>query len=197
VRRYSKEGSLVPVLDRSRRQRQKAADRWVVLLDRLHEELQPVNHHYWNRKIRRAIAEKLRKADLEELLEILTQQGRRKDTWVRRGRGFVCQNSVTLTREKCMKIRQGDVLIMKAEKVEGTKLPHLILALGEVTGHSHRISEGEAELHDRGGTLYLRVLSESATLLHEEHKPLQIPQGEWLVRIQREYEPDGWRYVAD
>jgi hypothetical protein len=28
-------------------------------------------------------------------------------------------------------------------------------------------------------------------------KPIQIPQGDWIVRIQREYEPQGWGYVAD
>ncbi|NES87286.1 MAG: hypothetical protein F6K10_41540, partial [Moorea sp. SIO2B7] len=67
----------------------------------------------------------------------------------------------------------------------------------EVTGHSHRISNGQAELYEKDGTLYLRVLSDTATLIHEEHKQIEIPQGNWMVRIQREYEPMGWRYVAD
>ncbi|VEP17145.1 conserved hypothetical protein [Hyella patelloides LEGE 07179] len=43
----------------------------------------------------------------------------------------------------------------------------------------------------------MRVLSETASLIHEEHHAITIPQGNWLVRIQREYEPEGWRYVAD
>lgn len=96
-------------------------------------------------------------------------------------------------------IRQGDVILISVKKTqdEGRKLPHLTLAEGEVTGHSHRISEGQAELYEKDGTLYLRVLSETAILTHEEHKAIQIPQGSWMVRIQREYEPDGWRYVAD
>lgn len=94
-------------------------------------------------------------------------------------------------------IRQGDVILLPVQQVEGKKLPHLTLAEGEVTGHSHRISEGQAELREENGTLYLRVLSEKATLTHEEHKAIQIPQGSWMVRIQREYEPQGWRYVAD
>lgn len=97
-------------------------------------------------------------------------------------------------------IRQGDVILMpmqQAVAMGDKRLPHLTLAEGEVTGHRHRISDGKAELYEKDGVLYLKVLSESATLTHEEHKPIQIPQGNWMIRIQREYEPEGWRYVAD
>ena len=95
-------------------------------------------------------------------------------------------------------IRQGDVLLLPmAANTAGTKLSHLTLAEGEVTGHRHRISDGEAELYERDGVLYLRVLSATATLTHEEHRAIAIPQGNWMIRIQREYEPEGWRYVAD
>ena len=94
-------------------------------------------------------------------------------------------------------IRQGDVILQPAQQPQGKKLPHLTLAEGEVTGHSHRISDGKAELYEKDGTLYLRVLSQTATLTHEEHKAIKIPQGDWMVKIQREYEPEGWRYVAD
>ncbi|MDF0552182.1 hypothetical protein [Kamptonema sp. UHCC 0994] len=94
-------------------------------------------------------------------------------------------------------IRQGDVILTPVQKTEGQKKPHLTLAEGEVTGHSHRIIDGKAELYEKDGTLYLRVLSSTALLSHEEHNPISIPQGNWMVRIQREYEPQGWRYVAD
>jgi hypothetical protein len=102
-------------------------------------------------------------------------------------------------------IRQGDVILLPVQQTVsavaplelGQKLPHLTLAEGEVTGHKHRISEGQAELLEKDGTLYLRVLSETALLSHEEHKAIQIPQGSWMIRIQREYEPEGWRYVTD
>jgi hypothetical protein len=94
--------------------------------------------------------------------------------------------------------RQGDVLIIPSDKsIKGTKLPHLTLAEGEVTGHRHRISNGEAELFDRDGVLYLKVLSPTAILTHEEHAQITIPQGNWEIRIQREYSPQGFRYVAD
>ncbi|HLO49460.1 MAG TPA: hypothetical protein VK211_13680 [Kamptonema sp.] len=94
-------------------------------------------------------------------------------------------------------IRQGDVILTPVQKTEGQKKPHLTLAEGEVTGHSHRIIDGKAELYEKDGTLYLRVLSPTALLSHEEHNPISIPKGNWMVRIQREYEPQGWRYVAD
>jgi hypothetical protein len=95
-------------------------------------------------------------------------------------------------------LRQGDVLLIPtSETVKDTKLPHLTLAEGEVTGHRHRISQGEAELYEHAEMLYLKVLSSTALLTHEEHQPVSIPQGDWMVRIQRVYEPEGWRYVAD
>ena len=94
-------------------------------------------------------------------------------------------------------IRQGDVILQPIELTSGKKLSHLTLAEGEVTGHSHQITRGNAELYEKDSTLYLKVLSETASLTHEEHKPVKIPQGNWIVRIQREYEPMGWRYVAD
>ncbi|OUL20471.1 hypothetical protein BV378_29070 [Nostoc sp. RF31YmG] len=94
-------------------------------------------------------------------------------------------------------IRQGDVILQPVAQVEGEKIPHLTLAEGEVTGHKHRITEGKAELYSKHGTLFLRIFSETALLTHEEHKAISIPQGHWMVKIQREYEPEGWRYVAD
>jgi len=94
-------------------------------------------------------------------------------------------------------IRQGDVLISPTKAIKGEKLPHLVLAEGELTGHAHRISAGTAELYTKGNVLYLRVLSTQATLSHEEHHDIQIPQGNWKIRIQREYEPEGWRFVMD
>ena len=83
------------------------------------------------------------------------------------------------------------------QQSQGEKQSHLTLAEGEVTGHKHRIAEGQAQLYEKDGTLYLRVISETVLLTHEEHKAISIPQGNLTIRIQREYEPEGWRYVAD
>ncbi|MBL1174889.1 hypothetical protein [Pantanalinema sp. GBBB05] len=96
-------------------------------------------------------------------------------------------------------MRQGDVILMPipANRATGQLIPHLTLAEGEVTGHRHRISEGSAELREQDGVMYLMVDSDTATLTHEEHKSIQIPQGAWMVRIQRQYEPGEWGYVED
>ena len=94
-------------------------------------------------------------------------------------------------------LRQGDVILIPVPQTEGQELPHLILAEGEVTGHKHQIGSGQAQLYEQSGTLYLHVVSETATLTHQEHQAIFIPQGSWMVRIQREYQPEGWRYVTD
>jgi hypothetical protein len=105
-------------------------------------------------------------------------------------------NLTEFKKEDVMKYRHGYVLISKTDSVRGNKLKNLVLAEGEVTGHSHKITSGKAELYQDGDTLYLHV-EEDATLTHEEHKPLTLPVGDYEIKIQREYEPEGWRYVAD
>lgn len=96
-----------------------------------------------------------------------------------------------------MKFRHGDVLIKKIDVIKGKKLNHLVLAEGEVTGHAHRITQGEAELYEQDGVLYLHVESEEALLTHEEHKPIALPKGDYEITIQRTYTPSGWLKVAD
>ena len=84
--------------------------------------------------------------------------------------------------------QQGDVIIEKVEEVKGKRLPHLILAEGEVTGHMHQITKGEAELYEEDGTLYLRVKSDTAELTHQEHNTIVLPRGDYVVRKVREYD---------
>src|SRR5688572_4056500 len=93
--------------------------------------------------------------------------------------------------------RQGDVSIMavkampkQARKVKG----ELVLARGELTGHAHRIVEGQASLHSLiDGAMFLRVTSRFAKLYHEEHEDIRLPKGDYEVRRQREFDPFGGR----
>ena len=96
-------------------------------------------------------------------------------------------------------IQQGDVVIAKVDKIKGKKLNHLTLAKGEKTGHHHTITEGEAELYEENGTLYLRINSENATLTHQEHKPIVIEKGDYEIGIVQEYDhfAEEARRVAD
>ena len=96
--------------------------------------------------------------------------------------------------------RHGDVLIQACSAVpkKARRLPHCILAKGELTGHAHRIDErGAAELYDSGDSLFLRVTADCATLVHEEHGPITLRPGTYRVWVQREYSPQEIRRVLD
>jgi len=106
--------------------------------------------------------------------------------------------------------RQGDVILVPIEQIpeETKKQEDLILAYGELTGHRHKIvcDKGEAEVFEREGTLYLKVNSSSVNLYHgadheiesqikaptefdyeknDCHKPQQLPNGMYQIRIRR------------
>lgn len=96
--------------------------------------------------------------------------------------------------------RHGDVLVSSTAAIpaEAIKRPHLVLAEGEMTGHSHRIAEpGSAELYQLGTHIFLRVLAPTATLVHDEHGPIPLPHGDYRVWRQREYSPQEIRIVRD
>lgn len=96
--------------------------------------------------------------------------------------------------------RHGDVLVSQvkslppgAHKREGT-----ILAHGELTGHSHRIQQSHAvQLWGYGDELFLEVKESRASLVHEEHQTIELPQGIYRVWKQREYRPEAVVEVMD
>lgn len=96
--------------------------------------------------------------------------------------------------------RHGDVLIRRiahlpiaAQKRAGATLAH-----GEVTGHSHRLQPAQAvQLWAQGSELFLEVKAATATLVHEEHRAIELAQGFYRVWRQREYRPDADIEVTD
>jgi hypothetical protein len=79
---------------------------------------------------------------------------------------------------------------------------HLVLAVGEATGHAHAIRDRGAELYrTRSGRRFLQVLADSGvTLSHEEHAPILVPKGLYEVVRQREHRPElvrKTRQIAD
>lgn len=119
-------------------------------------------------------------------------------------------------------VRQGDVLLvpvktireLKAEPVVARDAGRVVLAYGEVTGHAHAILDEKVTLHradrahpsvreveidpgfDVGGILDVR--GDEAVLVHEEHAPIPLPAGQYVLVRQREYEPgETPRFVAD
>ena len=88
--------------------------------------------------------------------------------------------------------RHGDVLISKIDKLP----PYLrkrhgnVLVTGEVTGHSHQLMEmGNFNLFEDDQFIYIDIFKEKATLIHEEHKPIELQKGQYKVWVQREYTP--------
>lgn len=108
-------------------------------------------------------------------------------------------------------VRHGDVVIQRiAEPEDASKLRsvdrdergRLLLALGEVTGHAHAVAEREASLYELVDTSdmterFLRVEAEFATVTHEEHAPIVLPEGWFRSWVKREYDPVEERRVAD
>ena len=86
--------------------------------------------------------------------------------------------------------QQGDVLAFNVDDVPGDakKMDSLILAEGEATGHKHQVTQGLAELFETGSTKYLKVLSDEATITHEEHKPITLPKGTYRIGVVKEFD---------
>lgn len=96
--------------------------------------------------------------------------------------------------------RHGDVLIESVPDLPKTreKLPHTVLAYGEVTGHCHRIGEVDAaDLFSTVHGLFLHVRAPEASVIHEEHAPVRLTAGYYRVWRQREYTPRAIEIVRD
>lgn len=100
--------------------------------------------------------------------------------------------------------RQGDVFIEACGKPRAALTEvkpdkdRVILAYGEVTGHAHALSNGAAKLYEvKGWVERLLVVTKATALMHEEHGRIELPPGNYKVRIQKEYHPEAIRNVAD
>ena len=108
---------------------------------------------------------------------------------------------------------QGDLLIERVADIEpsGTIVAPdatgaLVLADGELTGHRHAIFDRVTMFRD--GTLareipaglyvgHVKVESGSALIQHQEHAPINLGEGTYRVRRQRELEPKDAVLVSD
>jgi hypothetical protein len=83
---------------------------------------------------------------------------------------------------------QGDVyLVAGAIPGHAAATRSKTLAEGEATDHAH-VAEGDVEIFELDGTLYLRVGESGAEIMHQEHKTLKVPEGEYEVGIVQEYD---------
>lgn len=85
--------------------------------------------------------------------------------------------------------QQGDVTIRPATLPRGQRADKgRVLAYGEVTGHAHRLTEAsDGLLVEIDGVLYLSVGAGGAEIVHEEHKAITVPAGEYVVGRVMEY----------
>ena len=114
------------------------------------------------------------------------------------------------------KYQQGDVVMFKVDddyfkkntrggdnvvEYHGKQSTHAIVAFGEVTGHKHQVNMANM-LESAGVTLHMGynrqagvdvpdgfvIQNEGIILTHEEHDPLELPPGKYIVRIVREFD---------
>ena len=83
--------------------------------------------------------------------------------------------------------RQGDLLFIKVNKIYGKKQKDKVIALGELTGHSHELTYGD--VYQVGGKKKYLSLGKDDVVKHQEHNPIELPAGNYEVIRQREYKP--------
>lgn len=105
--------------------------------------------------------------------------------------------------------RQGDVYLVRVNEISATltltEIPEgepVILAFGEVTGHSHKISHPEnvkAYRKDEAVEVSALEVMEAVMLLHEEHNPIQLPPGKYvsIIQVESRYDWAEARRVRD
>ncbi len=101
--------------------------------------------------------------------------------------------------------RQGDIYFVKLDEEvkldEVAPLKNGVIARGETTGHAHRVSPSSlaagAVLAVLGRAMYLRTAEAGATIVHDEHLPIELPKGTYAVVNQQEFDGLRWRQVYD
>ena len=91
-------------------------------------------------------------------------------------------------------LQQGDVLLKSCTAIPQDAKPIMatnrgyILALGEATGHAHRLEDIEnVEMLEKDGKFFIRI-KQPAMLVHEEHKSIMVDPGMWEVGKVMEYD---------
>lgn len=123
------------------------------------------------------------------------KHGMKPDTYLEHGAAEVLVPDVDKTQN-----RQGDVLLAKVNDfLKGTKKhesPELIIAIGEVQGHSHRL-EGKVATYDLPGEILGIEILKPTALVHgtpetytpDAHKTQQLAPGKYVRILQHEWDP--------
>ena len=101
--------------------------------------------------------------------------------------------------------RQGDIYFVKldgdVDSADAVPVKSGVIAKGETTGHAHRVLHSSiaagALLCLVGGSMFLRSPEVGATIVHDEHGPIELPAGSYAVVPQQEFDGLRWRQVMD
>lgn len=109
---------------------------------------------------------------------------------------------------KRLPIAQGDLLFVPVDSIPASAKKatavggHYIVGHSE-TGHNHVLEATRGELYEAADdqfVAFIRSLGD-AEIEHKRsfdtHAPVMLSKGDWEVRRQREYSPQGWQRVAD
>lgn len=101
--------------------------------------------------------------------------------------------------------RQGDLLFRKIDKVpsEAKLRKDDVILRGEASGHKHRIVNGQIYetiqknyIQPDSVTMYI-IAKKGARVIHEEHAPIELEIGIYIVIRQREFDGQEERMVMD
>jgi hypothetical protein len=96
--------------------------------------------------------------------------------------------------------RHGDVLISAIEDIPKDAVDGKVdtLSWGGFSGRNHRFEDPQtAEMYEKDGELFIRVLADQARLINEEHVALTLFKGNYRFWFQREYSPEAIRRIFD
>lgn len=92
-----------------------------------------------------------------------------------------------------MQLQQGDVNIVKTSR-RPEKLKEVdngVIREGEATGHAHKIVGTDFKLFNvvgMAGVLFAEIESEDCMVVHEEHKTVELPVGDYMFSPTVEYD---------
>lgn len=103
--------------------------------------------------------------------------------------------------------RQGDLLLIKADEIPKSAKPKKtnIIIEGEATGHAHRLQNGQILIskkkdstfpYEEHETMWIKALK-GAVIVHEEHGPIPLEIGLYMIVRQREWDDEKERLVLD
>ena len=104
-------------------------------------------------------------------------------------------------------IAQGDLLFVPVDvipasaKLAQAKDGYYIVGHSE-TGHHHVMEKARGELYEAADDQFCAYIKSLGAEIehrrpHDTHAPVMLAEGNWQVRRQREYTPEGWRRVED